>query len=799
MKQLAFLQNSFAGGLNQQVDGSRLAANEYTLLTNGRVRFNVVEAVKQPLDITPEGVALIQGVYAAGSYSIVFADGKAYFRNESVSGSAFTQIAGFQMSTDATALYAVAVPASTINFVRKTSVTATSVNAQVLFTTPVAASPQALLVQDGVNQPWVIFPDGTARVTNNYNQWTTTEREYVPIGRQMLWHEGILYIVSGDGLSVFRSLSGRPLDFMVVIDSAGNKLPDETDGGALAISHKVDYAPITCIASINSPDGSFFVSTARTSYAVRPNYDFLVYGEPTFDNVFLFSTGAAGQFAFVDILGDAALIDYSGIRSFNAVQQFRIEGKNSPFSAKIDKLLAATPQIAPAAVTFDNYGLFAVTTVFGRAIAVYDTLSQQWVSLDLLSNLADTAIIMFAEVKTNLTRKLLCCTASSVFELYSESQTLTEIPGFLTQEFNSGDPAMSQKATHLQLTFLDVLGPGTVSVKCVEDGKLGTTRTSRLIAPRETAATTGIPPVLRGSVDKVRTLTVPVLDIAKTCWKFASYIRWTFPGKLAAVKLLSNADTAQVSIEEQSAASARLHVLAIAVGSLEAGAQVVLFGGGFESDDLTLKLAGSELTLTVLSDSIATFNLPDGWQHGLPPLYFQLDSVNESYVWSGFNGVQPLVPDNDSVAMIPAASVQWINPDGTAKSPADVASTVFASLNNVESVLDEQSDFGLCLITIQPTNSYSIYLPDGELYPYNITNITAQVNAVLPAASQYVYAAFSWSSLPGGGIRVFNVVTLDTRRRLGYNIASANIDLSCGDTVKFKFDGYTICFVLPCA
>jgi len=290
-----------------------------------------------------------------------------------------------------------------------------------------------------------------------------------------------------------------------------------------------------------------------------------------------------------------------------------------------------------------------------------------------------------------------------------------------------------------------------------------------------------------------------VLDIAKTCWKFASYIRWTFPGKLAAVKLLSNADTAQVSIEEQSAASARLHVLAIAVGSLEAGAQVVLFGGGFESDDLTLKLAGSELTLTVLSDSIATFNLPDGWQHGLPPLYFQLDSVNESYVWSGFNGVQPLVPDNDSVAMIPAASVQWINPDGTAKSPADVASTVFASLNNVESVLDEQSDFGLCLITIQPTNSYSIYLPDGELYPYNITNITAQVNAVLPAASQYVYAAFSWSSLPGGGIRVFNVVTLDTRRRLGYNIASANIDLSCGDTVKFKFDGYTICFVLPCA
>ena len=76
---LIFSQESFDGGMNQQVDPTRLQNNEYPLLVNGRTRYGVVEPVKLPENADPQGTLdgmLIQGIYAAGPFLLFFANGK---------------------------------------------------------------------------------------------------------------------------------------------------------------------------------------------------------------------------------------------------------------------------------------------------------------------------------------------------------------------------------------------------------------------------------------------------------------------------------------------------------------------------------------------------------------------------------------------------------------------------------------------------------------------------------------------------------------------------------------------------
>lgn len=628
---LTFLQNSFIGGLNQQIDGSRLQSNEYGLLINGRSRFDVIEQTTNPVNVTLAGWTKIQGGYAAGSLLLVFADGKAYYRDFSVDGTTFIQVPDFQMSATADVLYACLVPSSTINGLRKLNASLKSVEGPILLTGTSSASPQAVIVQDGVNQPWIIFPNGTARVSLNYNQWSVANREYIPIGKQMLWHDGILYIVSPDGLQIYRSVTGRPMDFMVIIKSDGDKEALEADGGAAAISHKVDYSPITAIGTLNSPDGDFYVSTARTSYSVRPTFDITPYGEPYFSNFALFSTGAVNQFSICDILGDYAVIDYSGIRSFNAVQQFRIEGRNAPFSSKISKLLAGIKQEHPASITFDNYGLFAVETIFGRGIMVFDTLTRQWTSLDLFEELKYATVKMFAEIKTSVTRRLFAITEGAVYELYSEDANASQV-GYYSPEFSSTDPGENHKPVLVQLSFLDVIENGSCYLTLIGD-ELAGTRFRRSVGFGTTPVVGAIPPVTSRNADKTREVAFYVFDRARTSWKTGLYIQWSFSGKLASVKMIANSEKIGVPLNQQ-VNEAQLNIIGLSVSANEAGGFVNLFGSGMAS--LTcLEVNGVRVAAyTVISDNWIQFILPDSWSSGQPVISVRVCTESEVFVFS---------------------------------------------------------------------------------------------------------------------------------------------------------------------
>jgi hypothetical protein len=636
---LTFLQNSFVGGLNQQIDGSRLQSNEYGLLVNGRSRFDTIEQITNPVNVTASGWTKVQGGYAAGTFLLVFADGKAYYRDFGAASSVFTEIVGFQMSSTVDVIYACLVPSSTINGIRKLDAALKSVEGPILLTGNSTPSPQAIIVQDGINQPWIIFPNGTARVSQNYNQWTVDNREYIPMGKQMLWHDGILYIVSVDGLQIYRSVTGRPMDFMVIIKSDANKEASETDGGAAAISHKVDYSPITAIGTLNSPEGDFYVSTARTSYSIRPTFDITPYGEPYFSNFSLFTTGAVNQFSLCDILGDYAVIDYSGIRSFNAVQQFRIEGRNAPFSSKISKLLAGIRQESPASITFDNYGLFSVETVFGQAIMVFDTLTRQWTSLDLFDELKYVTIKMFAEVKTSSTRRLFAITDNNVYELYAEYGPVAQV-GYYSPEFSSTDPGICHKPVLVQMSFLDVLTNGSCYLTLLSDEQAGT-RMRRPVGFVNAPVAYAYPPLTSRNSDKTREVSFYVFDSARTSWKTGLYVQWSFTGKLGSIKMIANPEQIPVSMQQQMATD-NLSVIAISVMASEPGGTVNIFGTGLagsltgSAGSLTcLRINGTEISAyTVISDNWIQVTLPSTWTSGEPVITVEVCTESETFAFS---------------------------------------------------------------------------------------------------------------------------------------------------------------------
>ena len=64
MPNLEFHQESFNGGLNLQVDPTRINRNEYAYLFNGRTRHGIVEPINSPLLIGAES-GLPSGKYRA--------------------------------------------------------------------------------------------------------------------------------------------------------------------------------------------------------------------------------------------------------------------------------------------------------------------------------------------------------------------------------------------------------------------------------------------------------------------------------------------------------------------------------------------------------------------------------------------------------------------------------------------------------------------------------------------------------------------------------------------------------------
>lgn len=547
-----FAKKAFLGGMNQQVDATRLGEDEYPLLINGRNRYDVINPVKLPqLIVSPIiGNRKIQGIYSVGSILVVFAGGLAFYKDENYPNANYNQILNFQLSATADIIHAALVPISSTNYTR-VPVTVGQINTDIKLVTPIQASPAGLVCQDGENQPYLIESDMTARRLARYQDWTLDNREYVPVGHQMLYSGGKLYIVNG--ANIYQSVTGRPLDFVIVIDAAGNKLADEATGGANATSFSVDYNSITCISALSTDDNSFFVSTAKSSYAVTPLVapEDLIFGEPDFIARFLFTAGSTSPFSFVEMIGDNAFVDFNGLRSFNAISQLKNEGKNSPFSKKIGPILQGIIQDYTAAINYDNYALFAVNTIYGRGIVVYDTLNEVFVGLDIYPDI--NQILKFEEVRTIYGRRLFFATVTGrLYEAFASATTAT--CKFYLGDYCSNNPDVEQRPWQLKLVFVDSVENGTVNAYNYSDRKLG----GKLSAIINKKVAEGSINALTIPIGQATTDTVQILDFdftkkGITGWKHGFLIEWNVNAKLTHAKFSSAEEVNISSVTNQAA------------------------------------------------------------------------------------------------------------------------------------------------------------------------------------------------------------------------------------------------------
>lgn len=535
-------QTDFSGGLNYIASANRIGENEYRLGFNVRCRSGILSGVKSS-DIdtaAPSGVKA--GIVNFGSYLVLFSDGFAYYK--ATVSSAWTLIAGWiQFNAVSDRYFTAEVPAAELLFARKLTDANTS-NGTAL-DPKIKVDPAALIngnvaglvVQDGLNQPQVIYSSGgvlVARTLQTYTEWTNndTDREYVPVGKQMVFFDGILYLASADGSKLYRSVSGRPLDFMVNITTTGDKpAPLEADGGADTTAYPIGFAPITAMY-IQSEAFILVCTENDVSYGVLPNYDSLIFGEPTFLRRLLLDTAGINQFAGVDILGDFALISRTGIRSYNAVLQTKNEGRNSVFSLMVSGLIGGIHQTDASCVgSYDNYVFFSLSTIYGFLVVVYDSLIQKFVSLDSVYTTAQIKQFATLDPASENPTFWAITTDNKVIQLYKggTSGTTYANAGVILRGVSAVVPGTQLKMSESRLLFdmIPDTAAITVSIAGLVDNKLDSnvSGTKTKLPPTSSAVTILTLPVTLPSGDTSLDLlfTTPNANLANTSQLIVSF------------------------------------------------------------------------------------------------------------------------------------------------------------------------------------------------------------------------------------------------------------------------------------
>lgn len=433
-----FNQFSFVGGLDTQLDAAKLPVDRYSLLLNGRISRNTIKPIRDNLRMdAPSGT--FQGLYAVGDLLILLSSGILYYRNV-VTGTPWqSPMTWISMSTTAPVIDATLVPLSYNQF----TYSGTPDNLLPAFNASMVKTPKGLLLTDGINQPRIVFPDASWRVLGTYASWTVNNPEYVPIGSKPVLSGSKLYMVAPNGIDIYHSVTGRPLDFVVNRDVTGNK-----GGDADSISKTIDFNPITSL--VPGQDGGLVVCTLYSTYAVSLDYDNTLFAEPKLVDSFAFPTGAVSSRAWADISGDIAFISQAGIQAFNYTAQVKRESNNYPLGARIASLLVL-PQTQATATNFQQYALFAVNTIYGYGILVYDTTLQAFVSLDLGCG----QVTFFATVKSNGVERLFFINSSNeLYEAYASSSFST--CGVYLGDYNTVDAEYDHHVQHIKAGFTNV-------------------------------------------------------------------------------------------------------------------------------------------------------------------------------------------------------------------------------------------------------------------------------------------------------------------------------------------------------
>lgn len=518
-----FQQADFSGGLNAQLDPTKTPDNSYPLLINGRVRRNVVSPTnKHGLLSAPLGN--YQGLYVFGSYLLLFVDGLAYSADITENPILFHPVTSWvAMDSTVERIYAEQVP-RTANLFNKQGVPDLMEN---VFNDALAVFAQAIFCFDGKSAQ-AVLPNNMAASLGSYDTWTKDNPLYVPAGVLPAFAGNKLYLVAPTLDRVYHSVSGRASDFVVNLDVAGNK-----GGDADTVSQTVSFNAITALRSLST--GEVLVGTLYGTFALVPDYENKIFGEPYLRPVFLFPAGPVNELSIVDVLKDTAFITQSGIHAFNAVAQAMKESNNFPMGAQIRGLLTdprtekAIVQSDTCSCVYDDYALFAVNTIYGYGALVYDTTTGSFHSLDLSFG----RVKQFAVTKISGSERVFFITHDNkIYEGFSETEKNTTrlLLGEWTPEVTSG----VSSSYMVNSVFTNVRSAGEVKISFYADNVLRKSEVLQ-IAGNTPVANLPIPlPFITGDQVTQAGFSFGEHFIA---WKCAVMLEWNFAGEVCAVSV----------------------------------------------------------------------------------------------------------------------------------------------------------------------------------------------------------------------------------------------------------------------
>jgi len=504
-----FDQLDFSGGLNAEYDRLKTPRNSYPLLLNGRIRNGNIQPIKKHVRDTSIPAGTYQNLIVVGNYLVVLISGELLYKDLTAASPIWQRIPGWvNMSSTAAVIHATLVPVST----NQNDVTGPQDAGVPVFNSQIAQTEQALLLSDGTTNR-AVFANLSWRNLNTYGQWARNNPEYVPAIADSVVSGAKLFSISADRKKIYQSVSGRYFDFVVNRTTSGEK-----GGDADTTAYAVDFND--CTALKPTQDGGLVATTLFATYLLLPadgvylfNEPLLISGDPSFP------IGAVNSWSFANILGDIAFIAQSGIHSFNVSQQIWVEGNNNPFSSVIARYLT-NPQVDTAAINYDDYALFAVNTVLGRGVFVYDTIRKQFVSLDT----GFGVVKRFAVYKAAGVSRLFFINADNdLYEAYAAAANETCRVQLGDYVYSEEGASKQMKVSEAFFWFNNIIETGPIRISYYADDVL---MDSAEVTPAESSID-NLPPVISPLIGKKNIIALRYGLPPRTAAKCSFWLEWS--------------------------------------------------------------------------------------------------------------------------------------------------------------------------------------------------------------------------------------------------------------------------------
>lgn len=463
-------QTDFSGGMSSLFDSTKGNANQYRIGLNVRIRKNAIEGAFKPIKHY-SAPGNHQAIFPVDDKLLVVIDGTCH---RLVDGRSFAPIQMlYTLDPDAEYIYHEAIPTPTNFFVGETY-TPSDINLNEPYSSVIATFNEGIVLQDGINQPILLHATLANRRLKTYNQWSFQRPEYVPIGKQMASSGNKLFIYSPNGKKIYQSVTGRQLDFVLNMDNDGNKRGD-ADTSNLAVSASKG------VALVPAQSGGVIAFTKYKAYELYPIPEVdRIFGEIYLHPRDVFPVGAVNHLSFSFINGESVFVSPQGIQQFNQVMQTHRASNNNPLGAPIIDYLIR-PVVTTATTTVNDYTLFAVSTVFGDGILVYDSQVNTFVSFDIVGKVKEFAVIE----DNGLPRCFFITYENEIYEMPLYTGARTKFYLYMG-DLNTGQPNASVRPTDIHLGFTNVRAAGDVTLESYVDHKLIFRGTKNLATERPT-------------------------------------------------------------------------------------------------------------------------------------------------------------------------------------------------------------------------------------------------------------------------------------------------------------------------